>query len=163
MKSTWVFALLVTLGLAFGSQLLAQESVINLDETPAPEDPVPAETYPASPAEAYPAEEATAPAENPAPAVEEAAPAYSYPAAATEEAAPAEEAVATVAEPSTVESLHDTYDKYRFIVIAGAISVLTISIFIGLTVGFFIGFVMGYIFITRNKKYTDSVQKKSDN
>ena len=73
MKSTWMFALLATLGLAFGSQLLAQE---------------------AAPAEAAPESTVAAPAaEEAAPAVEEAAPvAEEAPAApAVEEAAPAAE------------------------------------------------------------------------
>ena len=119
MKSTWMFALLATLGLAFGSQLLAQEAAPAeaapestvaapaAEEAPAPavEEAAPvAEEAPAAPAEETPVTPAedvpAAPAEEAAPAVEEAAPAAEEaPAAPAEEAAPvAEEAPAAPAE-----------------------------------------------------------------
>ena len=77
MKSTWTFALLAAFGLAFGSQLMAQDAPAA--DAAAPES-----------AAAAPAEEAAAPA--PAPAVEQAA------AAATEAVAEVKEEAAAVAE-----------------------------------------------------------------
>lgn len=90
MKSTWMFALLATLGLAFGSQLLAQQAA-------------PAEAAPESTVAAPAAEEAAAPA------VEEAAPvAEEAPAApAVEEAAPAAEEAAPAAEETPVAPADD--------------------------------------------------------
>lgn len=85
MKSTWMFALLATLGLAFGSQIWAQEAT----ENTAPTTENPAAT----------ADNTDAPAADPAPAVEEAAPVAEEAAPAAEEpAAPAEETPVTPAE-----------------------------------------------------------------
>ena len=124
MKSTWMFALLATLGLAFGSQLLAQEAApaeaapestvaapAAEEAAPAVEEAAPvAEEAPAAPAEETPvtpaedvpaapaAEEAAPAAEEAAPAAEEAAPAAEEAAPAAEEAAPAAEEAAPAAE-----------------------------------------------------------------
>ena len=139
MKSTWMFALLATLGLAFGSQLLAQEAApaeaapestvaAPAEEAPAVEEAAPvAEEAPAAPAEETPVTPAedvpAAPAEEAAP-VEEAAPAEEA-APVTEEAAPAAEEAAAEEETVKVrEEFNGTYGKYWLIALAGAIAAL---------------------------------------
>ena len=139
MKSTWMFALLATLGLAFGSQLLAQEAApaeaapestvaapAAEEAAPAVEEAAPvAEEAPAAPSEETP----VTPAEDvpAAPAAEEAAPAAEEAAPAAEEAAPAAEEAAPAAEEESVkvrEEFNGIYGKYWLLALAGAIAAL---------------------------------------